>query len=182
MDELVDIVDIHGNSTGTTILKSEAHKLGLLHPTIHVWFYTNNGHLLLQKRIATKKTFPGLWDISVAGHIGAGEQPVISAVREVEEEIGLAIKQEDLHKIGIHIHKSFHSGIIDNELHHIYTCELKASLEDLTLQETEVDDVKLIPYNEYKTIIASHNNKDYVVLDDKYYNLVFSSLDDFLKM
>ncbi|MEX0314176.1 MAG: hydrolase, partial [Allomuricauda sp.] len=71
MDELVDILDDNGNPTGRTCLKSEAHRKGLFHPTIHVWFYTSEGQILFQKRADNKDTFPSLWDVSVAGHIGA---------------------------------------------------------------------------------------------------------------
>ena len=53
MDELLDILDEHGNPTGTTALKSKAHKLGLFHATIHVWLYTKDEKILLQKRAAT---------------------------------------------------------------------------------------------------------------------------------
>jgi 8-oxo-dGTP pyrophosphatase MutT (NUDIX family) len=33
-------------------------------------------------------------DISVAGHVSSGEEPVISALREIEEEIGLVSKKK----------------------------------------------------------------------------------------
>ena len=37
-----------------------------------------------------------MWDTSVAGHVTAGEDPITSAVREIEEEIGLQVNKEDL--------------------------------------------------------------------------------------
>ena len=43
MDELIDIVDKDGNPTGESALKSEAHKNGWYHNTIHLWLYTTNG-------------------------------------------------------------------------------------------------------------------------------------------
>mgnify|MGYP001471383996 CR=1 FL=1 len=91
MDELIDIVDENGNYTGKTCLKSEAHKNGYFHPTIHIWLYTPDQQILLQKRALTKKVFPGLWDISVAGHIAAGEDIKIAAIIEIKEEIGFDI-------------------------------------------------------------------------------------------
>ncbi|CAM1358939.1 NUDIX hydrolase [Tenacibaculum xiamenense] len=144
MDELIDIVDENGNYTGKTCLKSEAHKHGYFHPTIHVWLYTSDKKILLQKRALTKKVFPGLWDISVAGHIAAGEKIKIAALREVKEEIDFTILPGDLHKIGTRKHQVNHpNGIIDNEFHHIYIGELTVEIEDLKLQETEVDEIKL---------------------------------------
>ena len=89
MDELVDILDEHGNLTGQSCLKSEAHLKGLLHPTVHVWLYTKDGRVLIQQRGKNKDTHPLLWDVSVAGHVASGEGIPLAAVREVQEEVGL---------------------------------------------------------------------------------------------
>ncbi|VXC33745.1 Hydrolase (fragment) [Maribacter litoralis] len=43
MDELIDILDANGNLTNRTAMKSEAHKNGWYHQTVHVWFYTLDG-------------------------------------------------------------------------------------------------------------------------------------------
>ena len=42
-----------------------------------------------------KDTFPGRWDISVAGHIGAGRRRG-TAVREAEEELGIEVDEAAL--------------------------------------------------------------------------------------
>ena len=101
MDELVDILDKKGHYTGKSVLKSEAHKKGLFHPTVHIWCYSETGKILLQQRGANKKTFPLKWDVSVAGHMASGETPEVSALREVQEEIGVVIDLSKLEKIGV---------------------------------------------------------------------------------
>ena len=144
MDELIDILTPEGKSTGKTALKSEAHKNGWFHATVHIWLFTSDEKILLQKRAMTKKVFPGLWDISVAGHVGAGEEILTSAKREVFEEIGLQLEEKDLIKIGTRIHQVSHqNGIQDNEHHHVFIAELKVPLSKLTIQKEEVDDIKL---------------------------------------
>ena len=126
MDELIDILTPEGKSTGKTALKSEAHKNGWFHATAHIWFFTSDKKILLQKRALTKKVFPGIWDISVAGHIGAGEEVLEGAKREVFEEIGLILEDKDFIKIGTRIHQVTHeNGIQDNEHHHVFIAELK---------------------------------------------------------
>jgi len=50
----------------------------------------------LQLRAKNKKLFPNKWDVSVGGHISAGEEPLTTAVRETKEELGLEISREDL--------------------------------------------------------------------------------------
>ncbi len=146
MDERIDIWDEDGRPTGRTALKSEAHRLGLCHPTIHVWFYTLTGQVLLQRRAVHKETFPGLWDVSVAGHIGAGESPVSGALREVSEEIGLKVKAEELELIAtlkaVHNHPG---GVVDCEFHHVFLCRLQNPLSALAPQASEVAELKLYP-------------------------------------
>ena len=144
MDELIDILTPQGKPTGKTALKSDAHKNGWFHATVHIWLFTSDKKILLQKRAITKKVFPGLWDISVAGHIGAGEKILESAKREVFEEIGLALQEKDLIKIGTRIHQVSHAnGIKDNEFHHVFIAELKTPIEKLIIQTAEVDAIKL---------------------------------------
>jgi len=144
MDERIDILTSTGQVTGRTCLKSEAHVHGFYHQTVHVWFYTDDKYVLLQKRAAVKKVFPSLWDVSVAGHVAAGESIEIAAIREVQEEIGIHIKETDLQKIGFRKDEIIHpNGILDNEFKHIYLCKLKKNIDQLKMQVEEVDDLQL---------------------------------------
>ncbi|MFY7672307.1 NUDIX hydrolase [Tenacibaculum sp. MEBiC06402] len=175
MDELIDIVDEQGNYTGKTCLKSEAHKFGYFHPTVHIWIYTPQREILLQKRALTKKVFPGLWDISVAGHIAAGEKIEIAALREVEEEIGFIIEPQNLKKIGTRKHQVHHAnGIIDNEFHHVFISELTVPVSKLVIQESEVAELKLFNLEILKNTSAYEN----ILLPQysDYYKTVFNAI------
>jgi hypothetical protein len=56
------------------------HADGDYHRAVHVWIYVEStGELLLQKRADRKDSWPGLWDISSAGHISAGDTSLITA-------------------------------------------------------------------------------------------------------
>ena len=150
MDERIDILDSVGNFTDKTAMKSEAHKHGWFHPTVHIWLYTSDGKVLVQQRGKNKDTHPLLWDVSVAGHIGAGEEIELSALRETEEEIGLTISKNELEKIGIF--KSVHThrdDLIDCEFIHSFLCELKTPFEHLQKQNSEVEALALIPLNQF---------------------------------
>ncbi|GAB7257677.1 NUDIX hydrolase [Polaribacter sp. OB-PA-B3] len=175
MDELLDILTPEGKPTGKTALKSEAHKNGWFHATVHIWLFTSDEKILLQKRALTKKVFPGLWDISVAGHIGAGETILTSAKREVLEEIGLELDEKKLIKIGTRIHQVEHpNGIKDNEHHHIFIAELKAPLSTLKIQEEEVDDIKLFDLS----VLKDTKNLENVLLPrfHEYYVSVYNKI------
>ena len=45
-----------------------------------------------------KITYPGLWDVSCAGHVSAGESATTSALRELEEELGVVAQVEELQR------------------------------------------------------------------------------------
>ncbi len=146
MEEFVEILDEKGKPTGKTAPKAEAHRLGLFHPTIHVWFYQPPGQVLLQQRAKVKDTHPLLWDVSVAGHVHAGETIEAAAIREVKEEIGLDIHPDSLEKIGVF--KSVHkhrADLVDCEFHHTFLSRLPVPLAALKKQETEVASLKMVP-------------------------------------
>ncbi|MDM9630525.1 NUDIX hydrolase [Robiginitalea aurantiaca] len=144
MDEYVEIWDKTGKPTGDKAFKSEVHRRGWFHPTVHVWFYTRQNQVLLQKRADTKDTFPGLWDVSVAGHIHAGETPMEAVLREVEEEIGIRILPEDLNFMGRFLSEQAHpGGILDREFQYVYLTELKVPLQALKADPKEVAALEL---------------------------------------
>lgn len=158
MDELVDILDEKGNYTGKTAMKSKAHRLGLFHPTVHVWCYSKAGGVLLQQRGATKETHPLKWDVSVAGHIGAGESPQFGAVREVEEEIGVTIDESKLEKIGTYLMEKKHDELLwDREFNHTYLYCLDESTP-LIKQESEVEALEWVTIEDFEKRIANRDN------------------------
>ena len=180
MDELIDILTPEGKFTGKTALKSEAHKNGWFHATVHIWLFTSDKKILLQKRALTKKVFPGLWDISVAGHVGAGEEILTSAKREVFEEIGLELNEKDLIKIGTRIHQVSHkNGIQDNEHHHVFIAELKTPISELTMQPEEVAGLELWDLK----VLKETKNLENVLLPrfHEYYVTVYNKIISHLK-
>ncbi len=179
MDEFIDILNTKGELTGKTALKSEAHKHGWFHQTVHVWFYTENGKILLQKRAAVKKVFPNHWDVSVAGHIGAGEKTIAAAIRETKEEIGIEITAEDLAQIGYRKDEITHpNGILDNEFKHIFLCKLQKELHELTRQVGEVDALALFDISILKD--ASKHGNFMVPNMNHYYDFIYEKLQEFL--
>ena len=171
-------MDSEGNYTGQKILKSEAHQNGLFHPTVHIWLYTDKGEVLLQQRAQIKKTFPLYWDVSVAGHVGAGETIIAGAIREVKEEIGLDISETELTPIGVFKSvQEHHSGLLDCEFHHTFVSCLKQPLETLCKQEEEVAALLLKPIDIWeKDLFSKLPSLNYVPHTTTYYNEVISAL------
>lgn len=90
MDEFFDVVDAQDRPVGRA-RRSEVHARGLLHRAVHVLVFNHAGEVLLQKRSAFKDLSPGLWDSSCSGHVDAGEDYDPAAVRELGEELGIAV-------------------------------------------------------------------------------------------
>ena len=86
--EIFDIVDAHDRVIGRAE-RSEVHRRNLLHRAVHVLVFDKRGRLFVQKRSATKDTFPRCYDSSSSGHVGAGESYDACAERELMEELGL---------------------------------------------------------------------------------------------
>jgi len=61
----------------------------LRHRAVHVFIFNRAGELFLQKRSRWKDRHALLWDSSAAGHVNAGEDYDETAVRELEEELGV---------------------------------------------------------------------------------------------
>ncbi|WP_062054926.1 NUDIX hydrolase [Aquimarina longa] len=177
-DELIDILDEVGKFTGKIELKSEAHRLGLYHASVHIWFYTNKGEVLLQKRADCKDTYPNLWDVSVAGHIGTGETVESSAIREINEEIGLSVPKDNLNFIGMYLSKKIPKpDLYDNEFHHIYLSHLDVPITSLILQKEEVSDCTLIHINLLeKHLLDPIKSKTYVPHDTAYYDFIHKEI------
>ena len=74
-EEYFDILDEHGNKTDRIKPRSEVHRDGDWHRAVHIWIINNQGEILLQRRAPDKDTHPNFWDISVGGHLQAGDDP-----------------------------------------------------------------------------------------------------------
>ncbi|MFA6052785.1 MAG: NUDIX domain-containing protein [Methylobacter sp.] len=87
--ELLSVVD-ENDCIINTCPRHIIHATGLRHRAVHILVFNDLGQLFLQKRSMKKDLNGGLWDTSAAGHVDAGEDYDISAVREVEEELGIS--------------------------------------------------------------------------------------------
>jgi isopentenyldiphosphate isomerase len=142
VEELLDILDESGRLTGEVVPKSEAHRRGLWHRGFHCWICgtdaTGEPYLLIQRRSATKDTWPGRLDITAAGHLTAGEKP-LDGLREVEEELGLRGEPERLIPLGSRRAEQEIPGGYDREFHDVFLLVDTTPPEKMRLQVEEVD-------------------------------------------
>ena len=144
MDEKIDVLDESGRKTGEVVWKSEAHRQGIWHRCFHCWVTGTDAagepYLLVQRRAATKDTWPGRLDVTAAGHLAAGEKP-LDGLRELEEELGLSPDPGSLVPLGTRRIEQDISQGYDRELHDVFLLEDDTPAEELNLQEEEVESV-----------------------------------------
>lgn len=140
---------------------------GALHGAAHTWLWRKkDGHveILIQKRAKNKPTWAGFYDISAAGHIDLGETPLIAALRETKEEIGLSLKAEELQPLFVYRANQVDdtSGYIENEVQHVYGFEVKKDLK-FKPAKSEVDELKWVSLDKFKDLVDG-KTKDKIVL------------------
>ncbi len=142
VDEKVDVLDAYGEKTGESVWKSEAHRMGLWHRCFHCWIVSPNTtaggpYLFTQRRATEKDTWPNKLDVTVGGHLGAGEA-TLDGLREVKEELGLTVAPDELLALGARrVEKRIPTGL-DREFQEVFLLARSLVPEDLRLQEEEV--------------------------------------------
>ncbi|MES2408683.1 MAG: NUDIX domain-containing protein [Patescibacteria group bacterium] len=173
--EYLDVLDEKGNKTGESKSKPEIHEKGFWHRTVHIWLMNSKKELLLQLRSKTKKTYPGFWDISAAGHIGSGEESLSSAKREIGEEIGIEISDKNITLIGTVTQKDIISSTyINNEFNDVYLVKTDLKIEDFKFNDGEVEKVEYIPIETLKGWVR--DQKSDLVPHPSEYELLFKSI------
>ncbi|KAL3621704.1 hypothetical protein CASFOL_034364 [Castilleja foliolosa] len=107
-EEHFDILTKSGKKTGITKPRSVVHRDGDYHRAVHVWvFAESTQQLLLQKRADCKDSWAGLWDISCAGHISAGDSSLVTARRELQEELGIKLPNDAFELLFVFLQERF---------------------------------------------------------------------------
>jgi len=158
-DELIDIYDENNRFLNVRKMKSEAHRDGLWHRASHVWLFNDKGEVLLQLRAKEKEQYPGMWDVSVAGHISAGEEPITAAIRETAEEVGLSLNPRDLDFFKIEQIREIYKSIKNNGFEYVYFFRFNGDKNDLVLQKEEVEEICFVHIDELERNLVSNPEK-----------------------
>lgn len=123
-NERFDVVLADGTATGRTKARALVHRDGDWHRAVHIWIAgigdRGEPFLLFQRRGLGKDTWPGRLDATVGGHVRAGEG-LDDALREVEEEVGVAVAPEMLRRLGTQVSvNEAEAGVVDHELQAVF--------------------------------------------------------------
>jgi 16S rRNA (adenine1518-N6/adenine1519-N6)-dimethyltransferase len=93
--EIFDVVNDRNEVIGQKT-RGEVHANRLRHRAVHIFVINSRGRIYLQQRSHLKDVSPLKWDSSAAGHLDTGESYSDSAIRELEEEIGIKVESTEL--------------------------------------------------------------------------------------
>ena len=144
--ELVDLYDENRIPLGKTAERHAPKGPGEYRLVVHVCAFDSRGQLLVQRRTAEKRIWPGRWDVSVGGGVDAGETSRQAAEREFREELGYPLDLGDLRQS---VTVNFDGGFDD-----FYILTRDLPLEKLTLQKEEVRAVRWASLGEILDLLA----------------------------
>ncbi|MBO6195657.1 MAG: NUDIX domain-containing protein [Bacilli bacterium] len=173
--EFIDIVDENDNLTGEIKDRDFVHNNNLYHRHVSCFILNKNGEVLLQRRSMTKKKNPGIWS-KTGGHVDAGETLINALKREVKEEIGLEMDDNNI----FFMNKFKSSNPNYFSYGYIYITDNKIS--DFNLQLDEVDKVEYFKIEDLENE-KRNNNKNFTFYnweDDDFYNQM-NYLKEFIK-
>lgn len=156
--------------------------------TFFLRLFYRKREILVQKRSMLKDSFPGVWDISSAGHVDAGENVDDAAVRELTEELGVTELLEHTtidFLFDMHIHCVKGDGkFIDNEFARVYGVWVDEDAMEhhlhFRLQETEVDEVRWVPVKELRERYLAHDPNYVCTLEPEKINFIFDNFDRYM--
>ena len=152
--EYLEVVDENDRPTGVVMEKELAHQNNEYHRTAHIWLINGQNQLLIQKRSKSKSSFPGYWDISSAGHIQAQETVVQGALRELKEELGVSIEENQLK----YITKIRYVGEHNREFGYVFLVRTDLKEDEYVFEDHEVERVEYIYFEELERMIAEKRN------------------------
>ena len=145
--ELLDVYDNNGNKTGRTIIRGD--KTAILNENEHIavaviFIENDNGEFLIQKSSQEKG---GVFS-STGGHVVSGEIPLETIRREVKEELGVDIDQEQIEEFGFLLY--------DKPLRYLYYLKKNFLIDSLTIQKEEVEYVEYMDVPKIKKLIETN--------------------------
>ncbi len=156
MEEKFDVLNEFGEFTGEVATREECHKKGLWHRAVYAFIIDKNSNILLQKRSAKKKLWPNMWDVTVGGHVDAGEFGRQSLIREVKEELGIDITDDDIKYLVGSSSINIKGDIINKHYNECYLITKDIDTSKIKLQEEEVSEVKYFSKEEVLSMIENN--------------------------
>lgn len=146
--EIFDVYDGNRNFLNYTKQRGEKLTDNEYNLGSELWIINNN-KILMTKR-SKNKSHPGMWE-TPGGCSITGETTKQTIIREISEELGITIPENNIAFIATKLYKK---QFVD-----IYSCNTKIYISSIKIQESEVCDVKYISKEEFNLL----KNKNLIV-------------------
>lgn len=137
--EQLILVDASDNEIGLSS-KADCHDgEGQLHRAFSLFLFNDQGELLLQRRGAEKRLWPGYWSNSCCSHPRQGESLVIATARRLSDELNITATLE--HVYFFTYQARFDDAGSEHELCHVYLGNVRGELKP---NDSEIDAIRFI--------------------------------------
>ncbi len=175
--EKVDILDENGDQTGKIMTLTGTNLAGEWHAGVHVALYTRDRRALLQQRSKAIMFYPGQWELGVGGAVAAGESIIEAAMREVREEVGVTLRKLQPVTRWKYNHHMPRYGMHAKVLLYAFIAEIHPA--HLRLQQSEVQDVRLLPLDNVHDVLFRHKGLPqlHIMPYEGYYRQMLSAIE-----
>ncbi len=142
--ELLDVYDDKAIKTGKVVERGTNDtnfKRGEHIAVAIIYIENDNNEFLIQK---TSKEKGGLYS-STGGHVNHNEEPIDTIKREVKEELGIDISNDNIISLGYLVY--------DFPVRFIFYLKKNIDINDIVLQKDEVESVSYMSIDEIRDII-----------------------------
>ncbi len=145
--EKVAIVDEKNQVIGSDT-RENMRSHGLIHRATYILVFNSKGQIFVQKRTMIKDIFPGYYDLCAGGVVQTGETNKESAIRELEEELGIS-------DVAIKFLFEFYGEYAGSRVWgSVYTCIYDGQIR---LQEEEIEEGAFYSIEEVLTLAQREN-------------------------
>ena len=148
--EMYDACDQAGNPLGYALVRGDPIPEGVWHLVVEVFSVTAGGRVLVTRR-HPDKSWGGYWEYT------AGERPREAARRELLEETGIAVSEEELHPVYVESRRSIEGYPC---IYHSFFQVFDPAEQTIRLQEGETVDFRLLPYDQFKEFLFTEEFTD----------------------
>ena len=110
--------------------------------------------ILLQQRSSNKEKNANKWDISAAGHISSGQDSLMAATREINEEVSVNLGfnvevKEFRYMYSYRKEEVFSETFVERQFYDFFILRQKGlNKKSVKFQESEVQDIKFVTISE----------------------------------
>ena len=169
--EIWGLYDAARKPLGIKHVRGRHLRRGTYHIAVGIWTVNDERKILITLRSDEKKDWPGLWE-NTAGSVLSGESSRQGAVRELFEETGIKVEEDELVLLGTEITR--------NAIGDCYIVRKNVDIKDIVLQEGETADARWVTLDELdtmieKNLIAYPVSKRLAKIRDKFEKFLFAT-------